>query len=343
MPFADFPAQRHVVELLQRAIERGRLGHAYLFTGERLEELEAVARALAQAVNCESPRRTAAGSAVDACGHCTTCRTIGGDIHGDVQWLRPESKLRQIAVEPTRELIRVLNLKAASAPFKVAVMVSADRMNASAANAFLKTLEEPPPRSLLVLLSTEPQRLMETVLSRCLRLNFASDDSVRLDDASRAWLRTFGDAAAEGTRGLLARYRLLGTLLDRLAALKEEVEATMTARSPLERFEDAEPELRERWEDELKASIEAEYRWRRAGIVRGLQAWLRDVWLVQLGVSDGMAALPELAGQSRAVASRLAEAEATENLRVIERMQRLLHTNVQEALALEVGLVSLRL
>ncbi len=308
-----------------------------------MEELEAVARALAQVVNCESPRLAASGAAVDGCGKCTTCRTIAGDVHADVQWLRPESKLRQIAAEPTRELIRVMNLKPAAVPFKVAVIVSAERMTPAAANAFLKTLEEPPARSLLVLLSTEPQRLLETVLSRCLRLGFAGDTAVRLDDASREWLRAFSAAAAEGRQGLLARYKLLGTLLARLSAMREEVEAAAAARSPLERYEDADPELRERWEDELKAAVESEYRWRRAGVLRGLQAWLRDVWLARLGLIGGMEAFPEFGEQSRTVAARIAESDATANLLGVERMQRLLHTNVQEALALEVGLLSLRL
>jgi len=343
MPLADFSEQQLAIGLLQRSLERGRLGHAYLFTGDRMEELEAVARTLAQVLNCESPRRGGGGAALDCCGRCASCRKTAGEIHPDVQWVRPESKLRQIQADPTRELIRTLNLKPAEARFKVAVIVAADRMNSSAANIFLKTLEEPPARSVLLLLSSEPQRLLETVVSRCLRLNFAGDGGSPLDEASRAWLKEFSEAAAAGQQGLLARYRLLGTLLTRLAAMREDVEKAMTARSPLERYEDVEPDLREKWEDELKASIESEYRSRRGDIVRALQGWLRDVWLARLGMAGELAMFADLAAQARAVGQRIGEADATENLRAMEQLQRLLHTNVQEALALEVGLLKLQL
>jgi len=343
MPLADFSEQQRAIGLLQRSLERGRLGHAYLFTGDRLGELEAVARTLAQVLNCESPRRSPGGAALDCCGRCSPCRRIAGGSHPDVHWIRPESKLRQILVESTRELIGAVHLKPAEAQFKVAVITAADRMNEDAANIFLKTLEEPPARSVLLLLSTEPQRLLETVSSRCLRLSLAGDGSSPLDGESRAWLAEFSATAASEMPGLLARYRLLGTLLARLASMREEVEQAETARSPLARFDDVDPKLREQWEDELKAAIEAEYRRRRSEVMRALQGWLRDVWLARLGLAGEMAMFADLAGHTRTVGQRIAEPDATENLRAMEHVQRLLHTNVQEALALEVGLLKLRL
>src|SRR5215475_1888209 len=105
MAFADFPEQKQVVELLQRSLARGRLGHAYLFTGHQLPELEALARTLAKVLNCEHPRRrTANGPAVDCCDQCASCRKISEDNHGDIQWVRPESKSRIITVEQMRDL-----------------------------------------------------------------------------------------------------------------------------------------------------------------------------------------------------------------------------------------------
>ncbi len=342
MSFAEFPEQRQVVELLQRSLERRRLAHAYLFTGDRLDELEGVARTLAQTLNCQSPRTGAGGAAVDCCGRCLPCKKIADDVHADVQWVRPGSKMRQIGVDQIRELIRTVNLKPTEAEFKVGVIVAADRLNAAAANAFLKTLEEPPSRSILILLSTEPQRLLETILSRCLRLTFAGEGAMA-DAASLAWVKQFAETAAGEQTSLLARYKLLGTLLARLGEVRAEVEKTQNARSPLERYENVEPELRERWEEELKASIEAEYRRRRGELLRALQWWLRDVWLHRLGLAVELASFPDFAVAARAVAHRIADADATENLRVVEQMQRLLFTNVQEALALEVGLLKLKL
>src|SRR5213592_2285026 len=182
MAFKDFPAQEQGVQLLQRSLKRGRLAHAYLFTGHQLDELEALARTLAKTLNCSQPTK-ADGKPVDCCDACLACRKINGDNHADVYWVRPESKSRVIVIEQMRELMQVIHLKPTEAEYKVAVIVAADRLNVQAANAFLKTLEEPPAKSVLILLSTEPQRLLETILSRCLRLNFAGKAGPPLNPA----------------------------------------------------------------------------------------------------------------------------------------------------------------
>ena len=236
-----------------------------------------------------------------------------------------------------------VHLKPTEAQFKVAVIVGADRLNVQAANAFLKTLEEPPPRSVLILLSTEPQRVLETILSRCLRLNFAGESGLRFDEAQMGWLAAFGEAASSEPKGLLSRYGLLGTLMARLVQTKTEIEKTLAARSPLERYEEVDPRLREKWEEELSAAIEAEYRRRRTGLLAGLQWWFRDVWLQTLAVPADLLSFPHLRKTADAVAKRISPKEARENLQVLEQTQRLLHTNVQETLALEVGLLKLKL
>ena len=92
----------------------------------------------------------------------------------------------------------------------------------AAANAFLKTLEEPPPRSVLILLTTEPQRLLETILSRCLRLNFAGEGPQQLAPAQMEWLATFSEMAAAEQKSLLGRYRLMDVLLRKLNEVKDE-------------------------------------------------------------------------------------------------------------------------
>ena len=362
MAFADFPEQKQVVDLLQRSLGRGRLGHAYLFTGHQLAELEALARTLAKTLNCLNPRRSAEGGvgsaessegpAVDGCDGCASCRKIDGAGHGDVHWVRPESKSRVITIEQMRELMQEMHLKPNEAEYKVAVIVAADRLNVQAANAFLKTLEEPPPKSILILLTTEPQRILETIVSRCLRLNFAGESGGVLAAAQMAWLTGFGELAAVEQKSLLSRYRLLGALLKKLGELKEEIEKALTARSPLERYDDVDPKLREKWEEELVAAIEAEYRLQRSDLLVALQWWLRDVWVQTLASAEGgvrsaefsesLLNFPQL-GSAGQVAKRLSSSQAMENLSILERTQRLLGSNVQEALALEVGLLKLNL
>ena len=99
------------------------------------------------------------------------------------------------------------------------------------------------------------------------------------DAAFLDWLTAFSDMASAEQKSLLNRYRLLSVLLGKLAAMKEEVAENLTGRSPLERHADVEPDLREKWEHELAAAIEAEYRRQRADLLAGLQWWFRDIWL----------------------------------------------------------------
>ena len=341
MSFKEFAEQEQSVQLLQRSLERGRLAHAYLFTGHQLDQLEVLARTLAQTLNCQKPVM-AGGVPIDCCGVCVNCRKIVNGNHADVHWVRPESKSRVIVIEQMRELMQEINLKPTEAEYKVAIIVAADRLNMNAANAFLKTLEEPPAKSILILLSTEPQRLLETILSRCLRLNFAGEGGVRFDEALLEWLAKFSDMASVEQKSLLGRYRLMDVLAQKLAEIRERVDKALSARSPLERYDDVEKDLRDKWEEELKAAIEAEYRWQRTGALLAVQWWLRDVWLHTLAGGRELLNFPGLKGAER-VAGRITTQQALENLHVIEQTQRLLHTNVQEALALEVGLLKLHL
>ncbi len=369
MAFKDLPEQEQGVQLLQRSLERRRLAHGYLFTGDQLGELETLARTLAKTLNCQRPVRPprqrsgpdAQPAAIDCCDHCLACQKIEHGNHADVHWVRPESKSRVITIDQMRDLMQEINLKPTEAEYKVCVIVAADRLNEKAANAFLKTLEEPPARSVLILLTTEPQRMLETILSRCLRLNFAGEGPRHLAPAQMEWLAAFSDLAAAERKSLLGRYRLMDVISQKLSEAKATIEETLTARSPLQRYSDVEKELQEKWEEELKAAIEAEYRRQRADLLLVLQWWLRDVWFATLQAQepafsagrrlnaetdspgqDALLTFPHIAG-TRRVAARISARDATENLRILEQLQRRLGTNVQEALALEVSLLKLHL
>lgn len=344
MSFTQFPEHADAVRLLQRSLERGRLGHAYLFCGSQIEGLEAVARTLAKTLNCEERQQgRLLGGPPDSCDHCASCRKIEENLHPDVTWVRPESKTRVITIDQMREVMHAMNMKPTQAEFKVGVIAGADRLNVNAANAFLKTLEEPPPHSILILLTTDPGHILETILSRCLRLNFAGEERALADAGLLEWLGEFSATAVREQGSLLSRYRLLSVLLKRLTGMKEKIEEQLSAQSPLEKYDDVEPALREKWEDELAAAIEAEYRRQRADVLKALQWWLRDVWLQTLASNGHPAAFPELEASSKAVAGRVSSREAMENLRMMERTQWLLGSNIQEALALEVGLLKLKL
>jgi len=339
MAFKNFPRMTQGVQLLQRSLARGRLGHAYLFAGDQLEELELLARTLAKTLNCQNPIKID-GAATDCCDECLSCRKIENETHADIHWTRPESRSRVITVEQMRGLMQQIQLKPGEANFKVAVIAGADRLNPQAANAFLKTLEEPPAQSVLILLSTEPQRILETILSRCLRLNFFGDGKRKLDFSETEWLEKFGALAAGEQKSLFGRYRLLDSLLQKLGEIRARVDENLAARSPLEKYDEVEKNLRDKWEDELAAAVESEYRRQRADLLSLLQSWLRDIWLHTLAIGKELLNFPEISG-AETVAKRISARQALENLQTLERAQRMLHTNVQEALALEVSLLKL--
>ncbi len=348
MAFRDFPDQQQGIQLLQRSLTRGRLGHAYLFTGHQIAPLEILAATLSKTLNCQNPVRKG-GAAVDCCDQCVVCRKIDHGNHADIHWVRPEMKSRIVSVDQMRELMRQIQLKPTEAQHKTGIIVGADRMGPQAANAFLKTLEEPPPNSILILLTTEPQRLLETVVSRCLRLNFGGEALGQLPPENMQWLLSFTNLVAGGQKSLISRYRLMDVLLQKLNQTKASIEEKLKARSPLQQYEDAEADMLERWEKELDAAVEAEYRRQRSDLLALVQAWLRDVWIESTlskaqSKVDGPPRLlnfPQL-DETRKVAARVSPTQAMENLEIIEQLQRWLYTNVQEALALEVGVLKLR-
>ncbi len=152
------------VGLLQGAIRHERVGHAYLITGPTQIGKTTLARTFAQALNCE------AAEAERPCGQCRTCQLIAADRHPDVRFLVPEVSARgkpSIKIDAVRALQQGLSLAAYEARVKVAILRQFDTANINAANAFLKTLEEPPSNVVLILTAADADTLLPTISSRC--------------------------------------------------------------------------------------------------------------------------------------------------------------------------------
>lgn len=156
-------------EVLDRILSSGRLAHAYLFTGPDGIGKQLVAVALARAVVCEEQR---------GCGDCVACRKLDHHNHPDFHRLEPDGA--SIKIEQVRALQRELHLRPLEASRKICLIDQAELMTIGAANALLKTLEEPRGDSLFILLSSQPQRLPETIRSRCQQLPFASHPRDRI-------------------------------------------------------------------------------------------------------------------------------------------------------------------
>ncbi len=149
-------------DILTRALANGRLAHAYLFTGPDGIGKRLMALDLARAIVCHEQR---------GCGDCIACRKIDHHNHPDLHLLEPDGN--NIKIDQVRAIQRELSLKPLEAPRKICLIDHAELMTLGAASAFLKTLEEPRGDTLIILLTAQPNRLLETIRSRCQGLPFA--------------------------------------------------------------------------------------------------------------------------------------------------------------------------
>lgn len=309
-----------VFEDLKRSLLAGRLAHAYVLVGEPDGEGRALALRLLQLLFCVAPDKP--------CGHCAECLRVARKLHPDVLWVEPAKKSRIISVAQIRELEHRALETAFAGGWKVGVLLYADRLRPEAANAFLKTLEEPPGRSLFLLLTESPQSLLPTILSRC----------------HRVVLGGAAPAASEEVRKLLAEMadvaRLPGTL-SRLACAQQLQDLLGTRKKAIEREvaeldDDADVD-----KDVQAARVEARYKAERVAIVRAVLLWHRDVMIAAAGAGEELLHYPEFAARIRQAGARLSWQQATSNVQSIEEMQRLLETNVPEPLVLEHSLMRL--
>jgi DNA polymerase-3 subunit delta' len=166
MPLSEIVGHQQQLETLRQSLARNRLHHAWLFVGPEGVGKRKVALSLAMAVQCSE-------RIGDFCGSCIHCTQVRNGHHPDIRLLEPLPGKKEISIQQVRELERELNFHPFSGRKKIAILDPATLMNVSAQNALLKTLEEPPRDSLLILISTGTGGLLPTLLSRCLRLSFA--------------------------------------------------------------------------------------------------------------------------------------------------------------------------
>lgn len=166
MPFSEIVGHEPQLATLARGLEQNRLHHAWLFLGPEGVGKRTVALSLAMAIQCLEKTG-------DSCGGCSPCAQVRSGHHPDVRVIEPSPGKKEISIQQVRDLERELSFRPFSGRKKVAIIDPATLMNTAAQNALLKTLEEPPGDSLLILISTSIGGLLPTVLSRCLRLSFA--------------------------------------------------------------------------------------------------------------------------------------------------------------------------
>ncbi len=174
MPFSSLIGNERIKKLLGRLIGDGRLGQGLIFAGPRGVGKYQFALSLAQALNCERPAEG------DACGRCAACQRISAAEHLDVRTVTPDGQFIKIA--QTRELSLEAQFRPYEGRHRVIIVDDADRLRIEASNSILKTLEEPPELSLIVLVTSKPYALLETIRSRCQRINFGPLSATELEN-----------------------------------------------------------------------------------------------------------------------------------------------------------------
>jgi len=360
----DLIGQNKAVSYLKSAIETETVGHAYLFVGPAGAGKKTAAKAFACAMLCDD----------GGCGACRACYRIKKGLHPDVQIFEPEGAAGYL-VEQIRPIIHDVHMRPVEAARKIYVVGQADLMRDAPANAFLKTLEEPPDNVVIIMLAPTLDSVMPTIASRCLVVRFdriAPSVAVDLLRSRTAASRTEAQAALAATAGVLtraveflesssrraARERMLGilkdlTVFDEFDVLASARELLTLVKAPLEELKEQHAEeLRSRTEfigkaptksveDRQKRELTAREREGVAEILNVTESWLRDCLVMSQGLPD-MVVNEDAADAMEEVAAIMTPGAATRALDAVNEARKRISYNVSPQLAVEVMLFDIR-
>ena len=312
----------HAYDLIARAHAQGRLAHAFLISGSQGDDLRALAVRIAALVN-----GWRGVTSLD------DLRSKGAIV------IEPEGKIRQIKVDTMRDASHRLQFTSEAA-VKLCIISDADRLNPQSSNAFLKTLEEPPANTLILLLTRTPDQLLDTIRSRCVRvpLHRSGENGLPLTEDGENVVNLL---AAYFTSGKPDDSRASGLLAD-VQAILEEVKSTIAARHKAAMKEEIEMYgkttdgvwLRDRGDyyDDLTESAYQEQRNELLGL---LFTWLGEMQRRHFGLPA--LDLPAWSALTEQLTAKYSVTDLHRRLKAVEEMRRNLSTNVREVLALEVG------
>ena len=308
------------LKYLSSAEKQNRLAHAYLIAGPAGSGKRELVAKFAAHING------------------VPANNIFSSSSSGVLLVEPESKSRRIVIEQIRNLEHSLQMRGQDGRRKIVVVSDADRMQPQAANAFLKTLEEPPNHSLLLLLTAMPEALPDTIVSRCLALTLSPPSERDRSEEEKELVRQLCSYAKSQAGGVELAYRATQGLQRLLQGVREEIsdETAASLKGEVTRYKNS---TDGRWldgrEDHYKAITESLYIERRSRLLETLFLWWADV----LRASSGLPAqhLRDCSDQTASFAARLTTPEILKRLRRLEQLRDHLGRNIQETLALEVA------
>ncbi len=324
MPFSEILGQDQAIATLRRVEQLGRMPHAWLFTGPAHTGRFRVAEALAQWLNCEQASGLLEERSDDACGECRACRQIAERNHPDFLVLEPDGK--NIRMEQIHQAQRWLQLHADRARWRTLILDGAEHLNRESSNAFLKTLEEPPEGTLIILIAPSPEHLLETIVSRC--------QPLRLLPLSEAVIRTLLEQQAE-----LAPEQITALLPQAMGSLPVDlvarVEAIRTVQETvLQWLERPGPATLESVLSTVGGwSTPKSDEWRL--MLDFLERWFRDVAWLQHGLDPEHLLHPELADTAQRAAIRFPLQRVQHLLERLTEVRHAIQLNANKALALE--------
>src|SRR5215218_5254237 len=212
--FDEVVGQTHVVRTLRNAVEQGKVHHAYLFVGSRGTGKTSMAKILARSLNCER-----GGPTVTPCGECESCMTIASGTSIDVIEMDAASNR---SVDDVRDLRERVAYAPAGGHWKVYILDEAHMLTKEAWNAFLKTLEEPPPNTVFVLATTESHKVMATIADRCQRFDFQRPSLEQISEVLTRVAAAESIEVDEGANAMIAR-SASGSFRDALGTLDQLV------------------------------------------------------------------------------------------------------------------------